>query len=169
MSLVERQPTPISEVTIREFLPGDEDAFYKLSEEWIARYFYIEPKDEKTLRDPQRTILDVGGKIYFATVGERCVGCCALLPMSNNEFEIAKVAVTESYQERGIGRKLMVAAIEAGRNAGARRLYLECNHTLTSAMRLYLAVGFKHLPPDRVTPSPYERSDVYMEMMFEER
>lgn len=68
MSLLEKQPTPISELIIREFLPGDEDAFWKLNEEWITRYFRIEPKDERTLRNPQRTILDAGGKIYFAVL-----------------------------------------------------------------------------------------------------
>jgi putative acetyltransferase len=29
---------------------------------------------------------------------------------------------------------------------------------------LYDAVGFTHVPVERVTPSPYARADVYLEM-----
>ena len=38
---------PGSEVTIREFEPGDEGAFRTLNEEWILRYFAIEAKDAR--------------------------------------------------------------------------------------------------------------------------
>jgi hypothetical protein len=29
-----------------------------------------------------------------------------------------------------------------------------------TAIRLYESMGFKHLPPNLITPSPYERADV---------
>jgi putative acetyltransferase len=77
------------------------------------------------------------------------------------------MAVTPAFQGAGIGRKLLHAVIETGRAMGARRLYLETNHTLTPAIRLYESVGFKHIPPERITPSIYERADVYMEMIFD--
>lgn len=156
-----------TEVTIREFQPGDEIAFRKLNEEWIARFFRIEPKEAKVLADPKGLILDDGGKIFFATVGHQLVGCCALKRMSQNEFEVAKMAVTPAFQGSGIGRKVLQATIEAGRAMGARRLYLETNHTLTPAIRLYESVGFKHIPAERIIPSEYERADVYMELIFE--
>jgi len=37
---------------------------------------------------------------------------------------------------------------------------------LANAIHLYESVGFRHLPPDRVTPSPYARSNVQMEMLL---
>jgi putative acetyltransferase len=151
-------------VTIREFKPGDEVAFRKLNEEWITRYFRLEAKDEQTLADPQSSILASGGRIFFANIEHHCVGCCGLLRSSANEFEVTKMAVSSSCQGSGIGRKLLHAVIEAARSAGARRLYLETNHILTPAIRLYESVGFKPVPPDRIVPSPYARADVYMEM-----
>jgi putative acetyltransferase len=163
MSLREQSSDP---VCIRQFLPGDEPSFRSLNEEWISSYFRIEPKDEKAFADPQGTILASGGKIFFATVAGRCVGCCALLRIGEYEFEVGKMAVTPAYQGAGIGRKLLEAAIAAGRGAGARRLYLETNHTLHPAIRLYESVGFKHLPSNQITSSPYERADVYMEMIL---
>jgi GNAT superfamily N-acetyltransferase len=163
MSLYEQPSDP---VCIRQFQPGDEASFRSLNEEWISHYFRIEARDEKTFSDPQGTILAPGGKILFATVAGRCVGCCALLRTAENEFEVAKMAVTPAYQGSGTGRKLLQAAIEEARNAGAHRLYLETNRTLTPAIRLYESLGFKHLPPNQVTPSPYERADVFMEMVL---
>ena len=151
-------------VTIREFKPGDEVAFRKLNEEWITRYFRLEEKDEQSLADPQSSILASGGRIFFANIDDHCVGCCGLLRFDANEFEVAKMAVTSSCQGSGIGRKLLHAVIEAARAAGARRLYLETNHILAPAIRLYESVGFKPVPPDRIVPSPYARADVYMEM-----
>ena len=155
-----------SEVTIREFQPGDEVSFRKLNEEWIEHYFRVEGKEAVILADPKSTILDAGGKIFFALVDERCVGCCALRRMSDSEFEVAKMAVTRDFQGAGIGRKLLRAVIEAGRALGARRLYLETNHILTPAIRLYESIGFRHLPPERIVPSEYARADVYMELFF---
>lgn len=166
MSLPKNQTASISDVIIREFRPGDEAAFWNLNEEWVSRYFRLEAKDEKVLGDPQGAILAHGGRIFFAIAGGQYLGCCALLRMGDAEYEVAKMAVTPASRGAGIGRKLLRATIEAARDGGARRLYLETNHVLTPAIRLYESVGFKHLPPERITPSPYERADVYMEMIL---
>jgi putative acetyltransferase len=155
-----------TEIGIRQFQPGDAAAFRRLNEEWITRFFRVEAKEKIVLADPQGTIMDLGGRILFATVGERCIGCCALIRMKEKEFEVAKMAVEPSYQGAGIGRRLLLAVIDEGRNAGGERLYLETNHALTPAIRLYESVGFRHIDADRVVPSPYERADVYMELIL---
>ncbi len=166
MTLADKQSPSIAEIGIRQFQPGDAAAFRRLNEEWITRYFRIEPKEEPVLADPQKTILDQGGRVFFATANERCVGCCALVRTTDKEFEVAKMAVEPLYQGAGIGRRLLQAVIEEGRSAGAHRLYLETNHILTTAIHLYEALGFKHIDPDRVVPSPYARADVYMELIL---
>lgn len=154
------------EVLIRSFQPGDERAFRSLNEQWIRQYFELEAKDEKTFADPQKVILEPGGHILFAVVDDRPVGCCALLRMGDGEFELSKLAVAPGHQGRGIGRRVLDAAIEKARSVEARRLYLETNHVLTPAIRLYESVGFRHLDPEHVTPSPYNRADVYMELLL---
>ena len=152
------------QIAVREFRPGDEACFRKLNEEWITQYFSIEAKDEEALADPQSRILASGGRIFFATSEDDCVGCCALLRLSADEFEVAKMAVAPNWQGSGIGRMLLQNVVEAARSAGVRRLYLETNHILTPAIRLYQSIGFRPVPPDRVVPSPYARADVYLEM-----
>lgn len=152
---------------IREFEPGDELAFRQLNEAWITRYFVMEPEDEHALADPHGTILNGGGRIFFAVQKGQTVGCCALRVMGPGEFEVAKMAVAESARRSGIGRRLLTSVVEAARASGAIRLYLETNHNLTPAIRLYESVGFRHLPPERIVPSPYARADVYMEMWLD--
>jgi putative acetyltransferase len=166
MPFANKQSPPVAEIGIRQFQSGDAAAFQRLNEEWITRFFRIEPKEQPILADPQATILDSGGRIFFATAGERCVGCCALIRLKDREFEVAKMAVEPSYQGAGIGRRLLQAAIEEGRNAGAQRLYLETNHVLTPAIRLYESVGFKRIDVSRIIPSQYARADVYMELIL---
>jgi putative acetyltransferase len=166
MIFAKEQPAPVASIGIRQFQLGDATAFRRLNQEWITRFFRIEPKEKPILADPRATILDSGGRIFFATAGERCVGCCALIRLTDKEFELAKMAVEPSYQRAGIGRRLLQAAIEEARSAGARRLYLETNHVLTPAIRLYESMGFRHIDANRVIPSPYARADVYMELIL---
>jgi putative acetyltransferase len=154
-------------ITIREFEDGDEDAFRRLNEEWITRYFKLEPKDEYAFANPRETILGAGGRVFFAVREGEPVGCCALVAMGPGEFEVAKMAVTSSAQGLGVGRLVLQRAVDAARDAGATRLYLETNHALTPAIHLYEAIGFRNLPQERVTPSPYARADVFMEMVLE--
>lgn len=155
-------------VAVREFEAGDEAAFRRLNEEWITRYFRLEPKDELAFANPRETILNKGGRIFFAVrssaKGEEVLGCCALLVIGPGEFEVGKMAVTASAQGLGLGRLLMEHVIAAAKAAGAKRLFLETNHALTPAIRLYESVGFTHIPKERAKPSPYERADVPMEM-----
>ena len=166
MTLAQERSLPAAKIGVRQFQPGDADAFRRLNEEWITRYFRIEPKEELVLADPQKVILDSGGRIFFATAGERCIGCCGLIRLNEKEFEVAKMAVEPSYQGAGIGRRLLQAVIEEARRAGAHRLYLETNHVLTPAIRLYESLGFKHIDPSRIIPSAYARADVYMELLL---
>ena len=166
MTLAKEQSLPAAKIGIRQFQPGDAAAFRRLNEEWITRYFRIEPKEELVLADPQKVILDSGGRIFFATAGERCIGCCGLIRLNEKEFEVAKMAVEPSYQGAGIGHRLLQAVIEEARRAGAHRLYLETNHVLTPAIRLYESLGFKHIDPSRIIPSAYARADVYMELLL---
>lgn len=157
----------VEELFIRSFQTGDEAVFRTLNEEWIKRYFQVEAKDETMFVDPRKTILEKGGHILLAVAGGESVGCCALLPMVDGEFEVAKMAVAPGHQGHGIGRRLLRAVIEEAKRMQTRRLYLETNHTLKPAIRLYESMGFRHIDPSEVAPSPYARADVYMELKLE--
>lgn len=167
-SVFMRKPLP-PPLTLREFQPGDEAAFCQLNEAWIEKYFKLEEKDRQTLRQPEKYILSKGGKIFMALRNGVAVGCCALIPMGTGEFELSKMGVDESERGRGIGRRLLQYVISEAAQRGITRLYLETNSILRNAIHLYEAVGFTHVPQERVTPSPYQRANVYMEMALAPR
>jgi len=145
-------------------MDGDESAFRNLNEAWIKKMFAMEPKDEAMFADPRKKILEPGGRILMAEADGAVVGCCALLAMGPDEYEVAKMSVTEDLRGAGIGRKVLQGTIDLARRIGAKRLYLESSSKLKNAIHLYEALGFQHLPPERIVPSPYARADVYMEM-----
>lgn len=154
--------------TIRPFAPGDAAAFHSLNRQWITTLFQMEASDEAALSDPEGTILTPGGTIFVAEQSGTVVGCVALLPMLNESYEVAKMAVAQEMQGRGVGRKLLAAAIDWARARGAKRLYLESNHVLAPALHLYESVGFRYLPPEEIVASPYARADVFMELWLTE-
>ena len=145
--------------------PRHAEAWKRLNEAWIGRWFVIEPKDRKALDDPEGTILAGGGRIFMAEEGGAPIGCVALIPMADGGLEVAKMTVAETARGRGVGRALMQACVDAGRAAGAPRLYLETNSQLAPALALYRAFGFRELDP---TPTPYQRCDVQMELPLAE-
>jgi GNAT superfamily N-acetyltransferase len=159
-----REAIVTSEITFRLFQRGDADAFRALNEAWIARYFRLEEQDRIQLRDPEDDILGPGGQIVMAVAGEERIGCCALIFMKPGVFEVAKMAVSESYRGHGIGRKLLEYTIAQAKVLGAHTLELASNSKLANAVHLYESVGFRHLPPERVEPSPYARANVFMEL-----
>jgi N-acetylglutamate synthase-like GNAT family acetyltransferase len=152
---------------IRPFRRGDENAFRELNEAWISKYFRLEDKDRETLNDPHTHILLKGGQIFMAFVDGEPIGCCALLKMSDTTMEVAKMAVDERYQGQGIGRAVLAATIAHARKIKLSRLYLETNHTLTPALKLYESMGFRPVPEERVMKSPYRRADVFLELWLE--
>src|ERR1700722_13009621 len=82
-------------IEIRPLRIGEDGtAFRLLNEEWISRYFVLEPKDHETLGDPENTILRKGGQVFQVWAGDVVVGCVALIPMGDEVYELSKMAVS---------------------------------------------------------------------------
>lgn len=156
-------------VTVVAYEPRHASAFTSLNTEWLERYFAVEQKDVDQFSDVQARIISRGGAILIAldSSTDVAIGCVALVPYREGELELAKMAVSGSAQGKGVGRKLMEAAIEKARGmGGVRSIYLESNAVLVPAVRLYESSGFRHLEPDERPTSPYARCDVYMRRML---
>lgn len=146
-------------VEVIPFEPRYRDDFKRLNVEWLDKHFYVEAIDHEVLSHPERMILEPGGAIFLARLGEEIVGTCALIK-SGDAFELSKMAVTERFQGLRIGHRLLETAIAAFKETGARQLSLESNSKLKTAIRLYERNGFEHAP--RPEASHYARADVYM-------
>ncbi len=156
----------VCKVEMRAFRAEDAAAFRELNEDWIAKNFRIEAQDRKALDDPDGYILQRGGHIFMAVADGVPVGCCALLAIRPGVFEVGKMTVAEEYRGMGIGREMLEYTVEQGKALGAESLYLETNTKLVDAIHLYESMGFQHLPSERVVASPYERANVFMELVF---
>jgi len=152
------------ELVIEGFQPVLADTFRRINEEWITEYFKLETADQKTLRDPHRSILEAGGDILFVrdTRTAEILGTCALIKHSESLAELAKMGVTKQARGRGAGLLLVQAIIHRASELGFQRLFLETNARLEPALKIYRQVGFEQCEPPR--PSDYERSDVYMKL-----
>ncbi|MEV6095688.1 GNAT family N-acetyltransferase [Nocardia sp. NPDC051981] len=141
--------------------PDDARAFKDLNLEWIETIFSVEPADLATLDNPQ-AIVDHGGEVLIARLDGEAVGCVALVQEEPGVFELSKMAVSPRFRGRGIGRVVLATAIERVRDLGAMEFFLASNARLASAVHLYEAMGFVHVPPSELPPSPYDRADVFM-------
>ena len=155
-----RRRRMLETVEIIGFAPELAEHFSRLNVEWLEKYFTVEPVDEKLFADPS-VIVSGGGDILFARVDGQIVGTCAL-QREGDDCELTKMAVTQQWQGRRIGAKLLRAAIERARELGVPTLHLITNSKLVPAINLYRKHGF------RVThsgPHPkYDRGDLMMEL-----
>ncbi|WP_267420723.1 MULTISPECIES: GNAT family N-acetyltransferase [unclassified Curtobacterium] len=142
--------------------PADADAFRTLNEAWITRFFTLEDADRAILGDPAGRIIEPGGAVFVARLGDEVVGCVGIAPEGERVFELVKMAVSAEHQGHGTGRLLIRAAIDRALALGAQRITLETNSGLASAVHLYETSGFRHLTAEERHPSPYVRADVAM-------
>ncbi|OWK70284.1 hypothetical protein CBW18_12530 [Pedobacter sp. AJM] len=153
------------QVEIVDYKPAHQEAFKSLNEEWISTHFTMEDSDYKVLDHPQSYILDKGGCILVAVYNGVPSGVCALIKMSDGEydFELAKIAVAPAVQGKNIGFLLATAIIERAKSLHASKIYLESNTVLKPAINLYHKLGFKKVAGK---PTPYARCNIQMELVL---
>ena len=137
--------------------------FKKLNLEWLDKYGLTEEADLLMLDHPEREILGTGGVIYLAKVGESIAGSAALINEGKGVFELAKMAVTDDHKGKGISKLLIEKCLEKAKELEAKKIYLQSNSLLTTALGLYEKYGFKHVP---VIDSHYATADVMMEKIL---
>lgn len=145
-----------------EIIPFEEkyaQYFYDLNADWLKKYFYIEPYDEKVLSNPKQYVIEPGGFIFFAKYNTEIVGVVSLINQKTF-FELSKMAVSPKYQGFKIGQQLMDFTINFAKEKGWDSITLYSHRSLKAAIQLYKKVGFKEIPVEK--DSHYERADIKM-------
>ncbi len=137
-----------SPVEILDFTDELANHFKTLNYEWIEKYFEVEDTDEFKLSNPRKEIIDRGGFIYFAKQDGKIVGTTAMIKVSNGIYEIAKMAVTENHQKKGIGKKLLKHVLKKAKEQNFGKLVLYSNTNLAPAINMYFDEGFRVIPKD---------------------
>ena len=136
--------------------------FESLNRAWIEEYFEIEDADLTVFSDPFKEIVEPGGQIFFVVVDGNVLGTCAVIRLSDDVYELAKMAVAAEARGRGYGDLLIESAIDFAKQSGAERLILLSNTLLKPAIALYQKHGFKSVP---ITDAhDYSRVDIQMEL-----
>lgn len=127
----------------------------------------MEEADYKALDHPQEYVLDKGGAILVALYKNEPVGVCALCKMDHPvyDYELAKLAVSPKVQGKGIGMLLCKAVISKAEELGGKRIFIESNTRLKSAIHIYRKLAFKELPEYHTT---YGRGNIQMELVIKE-
>lgn len=144
--------------TIRDYREGDKAALMEISLPWLEENHILEPADIEQLTHPER-VLEAGGRIFLAEADGRPVGMMMLEPFGNGVAEPFKFGVLEAYRNRGMGRALMEATIDAARAMGVHTLVLTSHHSLKAALHIYESYGFRYEEHDHVA---FELSDIAM-------
>lgn len=146
---------------IVEYKPEYKEKYKELNYEWLNKYFEIESFDEKILSNPEKEIIDKNGFIFFALCKDEVIGTCTLIKRDDKHFELSKMCVTEIYQRKGAGEKLINEAISKAYQLGIEKIFLSTNKGLTAALNLYRKKGFQIVSNPSFN-STYERESIYM-------
>lgn len=136
--------------------------FEKLNREWIEESYTIEKVDIQQFQNPEQSIINHGGEIFFAKIGNEIIGTVAL-KKNHNDFELSKLAVSKSSRGLGGGEMLCRALINKAKALGIKKLVLYSNSRQNAAINLYRKIGFVEV---QLEPVPWERANVKMELII---
>lgn len=97
------------------------------------------------------------GRLLLARQGGRPVGCIALRGVGPARGEMKRLFVRPGARGLGLGRQLVARLIDEARSAGYAELVLDTLPGMAEAQGLYLASGFRDIPPYRPNPIPGAR------------
>jgi N-acetylglutamate synthase-like GNAT family acetyltransferase len=109
-------------------------------------------------------VVEGGGAILMASHDGELVGTCALIRHSGTVIELAKMAVDEAHQGRGIGRELCLRALDRARRLGATTVFLLTSPRLAAAIHLYRTVGFTETETAPVEHPGFRRRSIVMQL-----
>ena len=133
--------------------------FYHLNKIWIEEFFLLEESDKFDLLDPEKSIINKGGEIFFVLIENKPIATAAMIPIKSDTYELAKMTVDAKYRGNGIANKLMNKCILFAEEKEAKEIILITNDTLVIARNLYDKYGFKEVPLDS---DKYLRGNVKM-------
>lgn len=104
------------------------------------------------LADPSKSLVDdyiARGKCYLAYINDELVGEFVLIPTHPRTMEIVNIAVAEQHHGRGIGKRLVLQAIEEARHLHAHTVEIGTGNSSLLQLKLYQRCGFRITGVDR--------------------
>jgi len=110
------------------------------------------PYELLLLADPSRDIVDEylqRGICYGAYIDNKVVGVYVMIKTRPLTLELVNIAVSEEYQGRGIGKTLVLSAIDMAKEENAKVLEIGTGNSSIAQLALYQKCGFRIASIDR--------------------
>lgn len=119
----------------------------------VYQHFDDEIASLATMYGPPR------GALYLATLDQAPAGCVGVRAFAPEPgcCEMKRLYVAPAARGHGLGRRLAVQSMTAARGLGYTRMRLDTLPTMQEAQGLYVALGFRDIPPYRHSPVPGTR------------
>ena len=104
------------------------------------------PIDLLLLADPSRKLIEEylkRGVCYVAENNKELIGVYVLLPTRPESVELVNIAVSESEQGRGIGKQLLMDAIQKSKIRGYKTIEVGTGNSSIGQLALYQKCGFR--------------------------
>jgi len=127
----------------------------KLDKEMLIRELEkdeIVPYDLLLLADPSIKIVKEyikRGQCYLAIKEKDIVGVYVLIYIRPHTMELVNIAVNENYQGKGIGKTMVLDAIERVRQIGVKTLEIGTGNSSLAQLALYQKCGFRIIGIDK--------------------
>lgn len=134
--------------------------FISLNKEWILKYFKLE-KQDIALFDNIDKYIENGSEIFFAIKDNIPISTCMIMKINDNEFELCKLATKENFRKQGIATLLINECIDYAKKQNAKKIIIESNTILQSAIKLYKKLGFCEVEN---TNKNFDRVNIILEL-----
>jgi N-acetylglutamate synthase-like GNAT family acetyltransferase len=135
--------------------------FQRLNLEWLEKFNLVESHDLEILNHPRENVIDRGGFIFLLLENDTVIGTAGIFKMSDEEYELIKMAVAPEHRGKKFGDMLLQKCIAKAKEINASKLILFSNSNLQTAIHLYEKFGFKHV---EVIDAPFKTADIKMEL-----
>lgn len=105
------------------------------------------------------------GRLLVAFDWDKAAGCGAFRHLEDGVCEMKRLFVRPEHQGKAIGGALARALIEQARDAGYSQMRLDTMPSMTRAIAMYRALGFKEIPAYRFNPV---QGSLFFELRLEE-
>ena len=136
---------------MREFVSW-QDVRHAGHRKQLAAYFDPHTFEEELARLPE-PFEPPSGRLFLASVGDVPAACAGLKPLGYGDCEMKRLYLRPQFRGLGIGRMLVSRLIQEALEIGYSSMRLETGPLQVEAQGLYVATGFRRIPPYRRLPS----------------
>ena len=151
----------MNHIEILPYSPEYSRFFKSINQPWVEELFALEAFDQAQFDYPEETIIQPGGAIIFAKIGEEIVGTAGLHKVSDEVYELIKMGVVAEAKGKGVGMFVAKEILQKAREMGAKKVILYTHTKLAPALRIYEKLGFKEA---ELEEGKYCRCDLKMEL-----